>query len=188
MAKTQTLSSSFPVEQLAVSQAVLEEDAQLVSEELNWSFGYGLAVQSEATILGDAGWGATGNEIEAAYAGPGLGGVRFNTASGYSRRFRKQVRINPDTTQLEIRTTVTMPAANTGRVRTTIGATNTVHSHTAGATTTITSTLNVSATGSGLVTLEIELDHQTGSSDACILESFGWRQVERTSGLPDPSG
>jgi hypothetical protein len=96
--------------------------------------------------------------------------------------------IDPDATEIALRSVVTMPAANTGRVRFTVGATNSVHNHTAGATTTVTSTLAVSATGSGDVSVEIEVDHQTGSSTSCFLERFGVRQSARTSGLPDPTG
>ena len=70
-----------------------------------------------------------------------------------------------------------------------MGAANVVlATHTAGATTTSPGTLATSATGTGLVSVLVELDHLTGSSTNCTLDRLGWRNEARTTSLPDPSG
>jgi hypothetical protein len=180
MAKAQAR-TSLTAADFSVGQGNYEDAAQAVAEELNADAFWSLAVQGASLVTADDGWGSSGNELETHY-------VTFPASSGYTRRYRYRMAIDPDATEIALRSVVTMPAANTGRVRFTVGATNSVHNHTAGATTTVTSTLAVSATGSGDVSVEIEVDHQTGSSTSCFLERFGVRQSARTSGLPDPTG
>lgn len=177
MAKVQT-TTEIPPETFTVSQGIYTEDLEAVVEMHNLSFGLGVAAGLAGQLSGYFDFSGFTN------LGPAE--VTFNTASGYSRRYRGQVWIDPDAANLELRSVVTMPAANTGRVRFTVGATTSVHNHAAASTTTTTSTLATSATGTGLVDFELELDHQTGSSDACILEDWYLQAQAVTSSLPSP--
>lgn len=181
MAKTQTYPSIGPTV-FSVSQGVYEADAQSVSEALNFCFGHSLANQGISVVTSTNAWGSSGNELSTHR-------VNFSTGAGYVERFAGQYYIDPDVTVIGVEARVTMPAANTGRVRITVGGTNAVlTTFAAGATATISATLNTSSTGTGLVSFSVECDHITGASASCWLVRWGIRTVARTSALPDPSG
>lgn len=183
MAKVQSSAAvSLPPERLGAPQGVFDADAQDVAETQNLASGYSLTHAFANLVTADAGWGGSGNEV-ATHT------ILCNASSGYSERYRGQIYIDPDAASVSFRTVGTCPAANTFRVRIAVGATNIVlATHTAGATTTSTGTLATSATGTGLVAVTVELDHLTGSSTLCSLDRLGWRNVARTTSLPDPSG
>lgn len=179
MSKVQA-ATSIPPEVFSLSNGVFDADVLDVVELHNLAaFGIGLAHRLAGQVSGLDGWGTSGNEVATHQ-------VTFPTTSGYTTRYTGQVYIDPDVTQLTCVSECTFPASNTGRVRFTVGGANVVNTHAAGSTTTTTGTLATSSTGTGLQTFTIEVDHQTGASPLCVLESWLIYCTPRTSGLPDP--
>lgn len=180
MAKTQA-ATTIPPEVFSVSNGIYEEDLLDAVELHNLAgFAVGLCVRLAGQVSGFDGWGTSANEVQTHR-------VAFATGTGYVTWYSGRCYVDPDVAQLSFRTEVTMPAANTGRVRLTVGAGNVVNTHSAGATTVTTGTLATSATGTGMQTWTLEIEHQTGSSPSCILEQWGFWALPRTSALPDPS-
>lgn len=178
MAKTQA-TTTLPPEIFATSQGAYYEDVQDVAEMQNAASFWSLKSVWVDQVSSVAAWGSSGNEIATHE-------IDFPASSGYTTRYTFRIWIDPDVDSLTCRSTCIFPAANTGRVRITVGAANVVLTHTAAATTTDTDTIATSSSGTGIQTVTVEIDHQTGSSTSCYLLSWGVRCDPVVSSLPDP--
>lgn len=134
------------------------------------------------TLQGDAqNWGGS-SELSPA----GAGGILW-PATGTDEVYEAMVYIDPDLVQLAIKTKATLPGGATGSVVVTIGSTSTTHAHSAGGSSTVTSTLNTSATGTGWQLVTVDLRRDTGDPSTGYLERARIRSVPiAASALGDP--
>jgi hypothetical protein len=168
MAKT-SATSTIAVGELITGQGLFYEDVRAVIEQANWSFGERICECLVSTSVADT----------------------LSVSSGWEEALRTQVWIDADATTIELASVAQLTAANTAGVRFTVGAASAVtNSHTnATNNTVVVGTVAVSSTGTGWVTLTIEINHTAGSA-ASDLVTYRGVQVQRiaAASIPDPSG
>lgn len=164
---------------IATGQSITAEDARAVCEMLNYAYGYEPEVYLNLVVSVPA-WGSSLQEIATHSIG-------FQAASGggYSQRFRFYVWIDPDVVTINVGATCAFAAANTGRIRFTIGAANVVVNFTSLTVTEQTGSIATSSTGTGWKLVTIEVDHQTGASGNQVLD-LRIEGARVTSSLPSP--
>lgn len=183
MTKTSTVCTKSP-DQFTAGYGVFEDDAQAVAEMLNWSVG------ERPVVHASMGCGpvnfAGGTE-------PMLGNAKFNTASGWNRRFIFKIVVAPEVKAIIVGARCFMSGtglAQQGQVRFTVGA--------APATTLTTFTdltngsehkasIATSSSGTGELIVVIEINHTVGSANDCFLRNYRTENDRiAATDLPDP--
>lgn len=178
MAKTQTLSTR-PAYELATGQVIYFDDLVEAIEMANYAFG-NLTEAHWNFVTDGNGWG---------FASSGLGthGLVFPTSSGWIERYKFEIEIDADVDQIKVEATCRFTGTDNGEVRITVGgAIATLNTFTAGATSTVSATLNTSSTGTGRQTVTIEINHTTGTANDCFMTHTRGEDLPVTSSLPDP--
>jgi len=136
----------MPVGQLITGHPVFHGDELLVLEQLHWSHRERVCELLVADDRPD----------------------RLPSSGGFVLRRRMELWIDPDARVIDVLVIATVPSGDTITMRTTIGGSSvdiTVNNAASG--TPQASQLLTADTGTGLVSVELELEHTTGSATTC---------------------
>lgn len=175
MAKTQT-ASTIPAYRIALGQGIYEEEVGEAHEAQNYAYGLNprvhVAFKAHDTGLSNI---LVPHETE------------FPESSTFTTYYDFRTYVDPDTVQILITMTATFLTTMDGEARVTIGSANTTLAFTAGATSTITATLNTSSTGTGEQSCLIELRQTVAPYDpGQSLDMVTIQDQPVTSSLPSP--
>lgn len=179
MSKVATLATLSP-RAFAPDVEVLEDDALVVLEMLNWAAAY-RPVQHVSVCAAVAGYSA----LSALALG-----IELPTTSGWVERLRFLITVDAEAQTIELGARMYLAAANTAQVRITVGgaAASTLTTFTNATNgTEHTATVATSSSGTGELEVIVELNHTTGSASGCYLRDLRIGEGEITpASLPDP--